>query len=689
MNIRRLALLPLCLSLSVGCAEKDVDDDASSDGAADGGAETETDDTDDDEASDDADGDGHVDVAAGGDDCDDGDADVHPGADELCDGLDNDCDGVVDPDDAVDARTWHADADADGSPDATSTAVTCVQPDGFLPPPESEDRFDCDDGDADVNPDATEVCDADDVDEDCSGAADDADPGVDPGTQALAYTDGDGDGYGDVDATGVLYCDLPSAMVADQTDCDDAAVGVNPGATEVCDADDVDEDCSGAADDADAGVDTGSMTTWYADADADGYGDMVGAGIAACEALSGTVEDSSDCDDTSALSYPGATELCDGEMNDCDDTTWASDAGLASEYDASAGTWSDLSSTLGAGVTGAPVNHSVDDGDTLQVCEGTWYTSLTLSGSADLLGIGGVDAVLLDGGGVDQVVEATSSGSDVRIEGLTIQNGHNESSTAGLRARYLDSMELENVVIADCEGYYGGGAHFNDITSMDWTDVTFRGNAALGNHAGAAVVSDVAAFTATDVLFEDNETLAYAGALLTSGTTAATFDGLEMDGNVAGGSGGAWYIRGEGTYSVTDCVLSNNTTDWSGGAIDLEGAVTLEDCELSGNSARFGGAIRVTGSDGSLTTDGVDFDSNEASRDGGAVYFESTTTGSLTDSSFTNNVDDTGALDLESGASITVVNGDFSGNDPADVYSGGAYTQGAAASFTCDGDSCS
>ena len=48
----------------------------------------------------DADGDGHQDEACGGDDCDDANQYVHPGAEEMCNGLDENCDGV--PDDGFD-----------------------------------------------------------------------------------------------------------------------------------------------------------------------------------------------------------------------------------------------------------------------------------------------------------------------------------------------------------------------------------------------------------------------------------------------------------------------------------------------------------------------------------------------------------------------------------------------------------
>ena len=49
----------------------------------------------------DADGDGYV-----NDDCDDNDANVNPDAAEICDGLDNNCDGQTDESTAIDAGVW-------------------------------------------------------------------------------------------------------------------------------------------------------------------------------------------------------------------------------------------------------------------------------------------------------------------------------------------------------------------------------------------------------------------------------------------------------------------------------------------------------------------------------------------------------------------------------------------------------
>jgi MYXO-CTERM domain-containing protein len=175
---------------------------------------------------------------------------------------------------------------------------------------------DCDDADALVNPGASEVCDPSDVDEDCSGAADDVDSGVSSASLITHYADNDGDGYGDA-SSAASACEAPAGRVSTAGDCDDTDAAVRPGVTEVCDAGDTDEDCSGAADDADAGVDSAGFTTFYADADGDGTGNA-SASVSSCDAPAGHGSDASDCDDSNAAVYPGATEVCDAANTDED-----------------------------------------------------------------------------------------------------------------------------------------------------------------------------------------------------------------------------------------------------------------------------------------------------------------------------------------------------------------------------------
>ncbi len=250
-------------------------------------------------------------------DCDDGNNTIHPGAEELCDGVDNDCDGSTDEDDASDASTWYADTDGDGYGDSGSTTDACSAPSGYVDNPE-----DCDDDDSAISPAATEICDG--VDNDCDGLVDDDDSAV--SGESTWYIDYDGDGYGSVTYS-ASACSQPSGYVADNTDCDDTNAASYPGGSEVCD--DADNDCDGSIDE--GATDSG---TWYADADSDGYGDPSTTSTG-CDAPSGYVADATDCDDTDDATHPGAAEVCDSADNDCDGsidedavdgTTWYADA---------------------------------------------------------------------------------------------------------------------------------------------------------------------------------------------------------------------------------------------------------------------------------------------------------------------------------------------------------------------------
>ncbi|MBN1771565.1 MAG: putative metal-binding motif-containing protein [Deltaproteobacteria bacterium] len=81
--------------------------------------------------------------------------------DEVCDGLDNDCDTETDEG----GTRWYPDADEDGYGASVGAIESCQQPTGYV-----SNRDDCDDGAADVHPGATETCDG--RDEDCNGTAD-------------------------------------------------------------------------------------------------------------------------------------------------------------------------------------------------------------------------------------------------------------------------------------------------------------------------------------------------------------------------------------------------------------------------------------------------------------------------------------------------------------------------------------
>ncbi len=167
----------------------------------------------------DQDGDGYTTCTG---DCNDFNAAVHPGAPEICNGVDDNCDGRIDE---------GFDQDGDGY-------KTCTG--------------DCNDANPAIHPGAVEICNG--IDDNCNGIIDDRDM--------------DGDGY-----TG---CGGP--------DCDDSNPAVHPGAVEICNG--TDDNCNGLVDEVDL--------------DGDGYSGCT-----------------TDCNDTDPAIHPGAVEVCDFVDNNC------------------------------------------------------------------------------------------------------------------------------------------------------------------------------------------------------------------------------------------------------------------------------------------------------------------------------------------------------------------------------------
>lgn len=220
-------------------------------------------------------------------DCDDTDSSVNPAAIEICNGIDDNCNGLID--DGLTFTAYYVDADGDGYGSGVS-ALFCQSPGAGY----ALANTDCDDAASAINPGATEVC--NNLDDNCDGFIDNGLVFTD------YYLDQDGDGYGA--GSPISFCSNPGGSYSFvNTDCNDGNAFVNPGATEVCNS--MDDNCNGQ-------IDEGVQTTYYADADADGYGNPA-VSTQACTPPTGYVTNNLDCNDADAYFTPNTIWYYDAD----------------------------------------------------------------------------------------------------------------------------------------------------------------------------------------------------------------------------------------------------------------------------------------------------------------------------------------------------------------------------------------
>ena len=426
----------------------------------------------------DLDADGFDDLACGGTDCADDDASISPGAEDTCNSFDDDCDGQRDEDGD---HTYCLDADGDGYGVEDETIGGCdTAPSGY-----AAELGDCDDDDASVNPGAVDECgdEADDIDQDCNGVADNVD------LVNTWYGDADGDGYGD-ESVELLSCQTspPSgyAEYAGVYDCDDEAGDVSPASEEICD-DGIDNDCSGTADCADSacrtelpcGLDVvdadasweGDSALWEAGATLASLGDVDGDGadefvIAAPGADGGQVFLLSGDAGSGALSAAGSAWTAEGEAD-------LAGSSLASAGDVDGDGLPDLL----VGAQGSSVAYLLTD----PVGGGSLADAWAIVRGSDQLGSAVSTAGDMDGDGLGEFVVG-AAGYDGTGAAFVFTGGSSGELSVG------DAHALVGEADDDLAGATLGGGHDLDGDGYGDLVVGAPGHDAEGTDAGVLYV---------------------------------------------------------------------------------------------------------------------------------------------------------------------------------------------------------
>lgn len=211
---------------------------------------------------------------------------IYPGATELCNLIDDNCNGLID--DGLPEFTYFADADSDGYGDIFVSIISCqdVPPEGYV-----TDSTDCNDSNALIH------------------------------ELKLFFADMDGDLFGD-SLNAAYFCEIidPSGYASNNLDCNDADILINPVTNEICN--EIDDNCNSEIDE---GL---SVQTLFVDADYDGYGNNQMYITTCLLEIDGYVSNNLDCDDTNPAIYPGAEETLNGEDDNCNELI---DEGLAIE----------------------------------------------------------------------------------------------------------------------------------------------------------------------------------------------------------------------------------------------------------------------------------------------------------------------------------------------------------------------
>ena len=710
-------------------------------------------------------------------DCNDNNAAIKPGATEICDGIDNDCDGFID--EGAAPATWYRDMDGDGFGNLAVTQQSCTQPSGYV-----ANSTDCNDNNAAIKPGATELCDG--IDNDCDGSIDegvlttwyrdlDGDTYGNPASTQQAcsqptgyvanntdcddndalekpgqvwYKDTDNDGYAQTGAAPITQCLRPTGykvvteLLATSGDCNDNNAAIKPGATEVCDG--VDNDCDGS-------IDEGVLTTFYRDLDDDGFGDNLNT-VMACNEPMGYTSNNTDCNDNDALEFPGQIWFKDTDNDGYAQTGAASITACVrptgyrvfTELIALTGDCNDNNAAINPGISEVcddlvdnDCDGAIDEGCILNYLINTTGTTIVIT---DISGQGEILAVSESSGNIRFIVTPTNRTYSLNGGPTTEFTTPADVALTGIQTITINTATGNDVINIGAfttafPSLTVNGGTGNDIVNFNG-DISFVANA----HLDVDMQNDEAAPGADQVNVATNTNLVLAGTgaatvkvsrsvLVSSGgsittengdltveanqqlsPTAGSFVGVTLSGGLLQASGtGTVAVRGKGGNSganqrgvylqSTGKIQSGSgtvTVVGTGGASTESGNEGVSIISTNSRITSSGGNVSVTGQGGGSGTSvdnyGIAISTGGEITAGGSatVSVQGTGGASTGNDNYGVSVRVTNSRITSSGGNVSVTGQGGGGGTSSNAYgvsvsSGGEITAGGSGTVTVQG----
>jgi len=271
---------------------------------------------------------------------------------------------------------------------------------------------------------------------------------------------------------------------------------------------------------------------------------------------------------------------------------------------------------------------------------------------------------LLSGAGGAIYIKESSSPTiaNVVISNSIIIDG----SGGGIYIGPDSSPRFNNVKVQNCTVFSGsGGAVYIDSGATPvFNECEFTGNWSIGGSGGGAYCGADSSATFIRSLFASNWAGSNGGGAYCKQASQARFDRCEFTYNWAG-SGGGLYCGHDCIGEVSQCRFTGNNATRDGGAIfwALDSLVSVADCNFASNSAEYGGALYLD-EDCKGTVARSSFSENKADEDGGAVYLTNSGSLSVVDCNLSDNVGVRGgALFCLESPETSIVGCKFTGNE--------------------------